>query len=155
MGYLLFAHRNQGVVKILERSVIGTLSYWIKRIVTMSQECVICGSVYVDEENLGDLDHSIIQPRASVTGVEKDKDAQSCDLPSPTKLKNNFTSQTAAIHLTVRSQLVDPFQQLKRVYRTQHTPIYLLHMETHGKHVHQAFIQLPPHVCTVCEVHHQ
>ena len=102
MECLLYAHRNREVVRILERSVIGTLSYWIRRIVTMSQECVICGSVYVDEENLGDLDHSTTQPRASTTDVERDNDVQSFDLPSPTKLKNNFTSQAAAIHLTVR-----------------------------------------------------
>jgi len=64
------------------------------------KECFICGSVYVDEENLGDLDHSIIQPRASATGVDKDKDVQSLDISNPIKLKNNFTSRAAAIHLT-------------------------------------------------------
>ena len=121
----------------------------------MSQECVVCGSVYVDEENLGDLDHSIIQPRASAIGVEKDNDVQSLDLPNPTKLKNNFTSQAAAIHLTVCCQLVDLFQQLKRVRRTQHPSTYLRLVETRGKHVHQIFVSLPPHVCTVHKVRHQ
>lgn len=155
MGYLSFVRRNREVVRILERSVIGTLSYWIKRIPTMSQECVICGSVYVDEENLGDLDHSIIQPRASATGVDKDKGVQSPDILNPIKVKNNFTSRAAAIHLTVCCQLVDLFQQLKRVRRTQHPPTYLRRVETRGKHVHQTFVSLPPHVCTVHKVRHQ
>ena len=104
MGYLSFAHQDREVVKTLGRLVIGSLSYWINRTITITQECVICGSVYVDEQNLGDLDCSITQPRANPTEqrVGKDKDIESLDLPEPAELKSNITIPPAAIHLTVR-----------------------------------------------------
>ncbi|KAF9651109.1 hypothetical protein BDM02DRAFT_966319 [Thelephora ganbajun] len=57
------------------------------------KECVICGSVYVDEQNLGNLDHSITRPRENPTKerVDKDKHAENLDLPNPVELKSNVT----------------------------------------------------------------
>lgn len=96
------------MAKIPEKLVTGSLSYWIKRISAITQECVICGSVYVDEQKLGDLDHSITQPRANPTEehFEKDKDVENLDLPNPAELKNNFTIPPAAVNLTVRCSLL-------------------------------------------------
>jgi hypothetical protein len=113
----LFAHQNQGPVKTLERLVIGSLSDWSNEIITITQECVICGSVYVDEQNLGDLDHSIAQPRANPTGGhiaitenndENDKDVENLDLPNPAELKGNITIPPAATHPTVCSGVLYP-----------------------------------------------
>jgi len=115
MGYPLFVRRNQGVVKIPERLVIGSLSYWMERISTITQECVICGSVYVDERKLGDLDHSITQPRVNPTEerVGKDKDVENLDLPNPAEFNNNVTIPPGVVDLTlVRCSLLYLFQQL-------------------------------------------
>ena len=127
MGYLLFAHQNQGAVRILERLAISSLSDWSKRVITITQECVICGTIYVDEQNLGDLDHSITHPRANPTEerVDEDKDFQNLGLPNPAEFKNNVTNPPAAIHFTVRCELLYSLKQLKRACRTQHPPIYL------------------------------
>jgi len=83
-----------------------------RQFITITQECVICGSVYVDEEDLGDLDHSITQPRAIPTEgyVENDKDVEKLHLPKPTELKSNVTIPPTTIRLTVRSGL---FHSLK------------------------------------------
>jgi len=87
----------------------------------VAQECVICGSVYVDGQNLGNLDHSITQPRANLTGghvstttnnIEKDKDVQTFDLPDPVELKSNVTVQPAAIHPLVCSGTLRSSKQL-------------------------------------------
>jgi len=157
MGYLLFAHRNQGAVRIPERLAIGSLSYRIKRITTITQECVICGTVYVDEQNLGDLDHSVTHPRTNPTEerVDEDKNFQNFGLPNPAEFKNNVTNPPAAIHSTVCCGLLYSLKQLKRSCRTQHPPIYLRSVETRGEHVHQTFISLPPHVCTVHKDYYQ
>lgn len=108
MGCLLFARRNQGVVKTLGRLAINPLSYWIKRITTITQECVICGAVYVDQQNLSDLDHSITHPRANPTEerVDKDKDIRDLGLPSSAELKNNVTNQPPPIHFVVCCELL-------------------------------------------------
>lgn len=73
----------------------------------LSQECVICGSVYVDGQNLGDLDLSLAQLRANSTGerVDKDKDVENLDLSDPAELKSSVTIPPAAIHPTVGSGL--------------------------------------------------
>ena len=146
MGYLLSAHRNQGVVRILGRLAIGSLSYWIKRITIITQECVICGMVYVEEQNLGDLDHPTTHPRANPTRehVDKDKDVQGLGFPNPAELKNYVTNPPAAVRFTVRCGLLYSLKQLKRACRTQHPPIYLRSMATRGEHVYQTFISLPP-----------
>jgi hypothetical protein len=109
MEYLSSAHRNQELVKTLERLVVGSLSYWDSEIITITQECVICGSVYVYEQNLGDLDRSIIQPRVNPTEEHvaftensvENGDVENLDLLSPVKLKPNVTIPPAAIHPTV------------------------------------------------------
>ena len=67
--------------------------------------------VYVDGENLADLDYSITQPRENRTeehvtnNTEKGKDVEALDLPDPAELKSNVTIPPAAIHPTVRSGL--------------------------------------------------
>lgn len=103
--------RNQGVAEIRERLVIGSHSFRNNKILTATQECVICGSVYVDGQNLGNLGHSVTQPRANLTGgraaisesnAERDQDIRTLDLPNPVELKNNVTIPPAAIHPTVR-----------------------------------------------------
>ena len=117
-----FAHRNQGVVKIRERLAVSSLFAWDNKITTVTQECVICGSVYVDGQNMGELGHSITQPRANLTeghaeittnNAEKDKDVQTFDLPNPVELKGNTTIPPAAIHLPVCSGTVCSSKQLK------------------------------------------
>jgi len=66
------------------------------------KECVICGSVYVGEQNLGDFEHLITQPRASPTdeGAGKDKDVGNFVLPNPAELKRNVAVPPAAIQPT-------------------------------------------------------
>lgn len=157
MGYPSFAHRDRGVVKILGRSAIGFFSYWVEEITTITQECVICGTVYVDEQNLGDLDHPITHPRANPTeeSFDTDNDVQDLHIPNPAELKNNVTNPPAAIHFTVCCELLYSLKQLKRACRTQHPPIHFRSMGTRGEHVHQTFISLPPHVCTVHKDYHQ
>lgn len=102
----------------------------------------------MDEQTLGDLDHSVTHPRANIAEgrVDKDKNIQNLDLPNPAELKNNVTALPAAILLTVCCRLLYSFKQLKRVCRTQRPPILLRCMETRGEHVHQTFTSLPPHV---------
>ena len=152
MGYPLFAHRNQEVVKILGRFVIGSPSYWNGRVMTVPQECVICGLVYVDEQNLGDLGHSTTQPRAdpaeeraAITGnnVEKDNDVETLDLPSPAELKGTVMITPAAIRLAVRSGVFYLLKRLKPVRRIRYPTSDLRRRATRGKHVHQThFIAL-------------
>ena len=128
MEYPSSAHRNQELVKTLERLVVGSLSYWDSEIITITQECVICGSVYVYEQNLGDLDHSIIQPRVNPTEEHvaftensvENGDVENLDL-SPVKLKPNVTIPLAAIHPIVGlGVLTLPVEPAKT--RTQNAP---------------------------------
>ena len=76
----------------------------------------------MDEQNLGDLDHSITRPRANLTeghvatttnNIEKDKDVQTLDLPDPVELKSHVTIPPAAIHPIVRSGTLCSLKQLK------------------------------------------
>lgn len=86
------------------------------------KECVICGSVYVDEQDLGDLEHSVIQPRANPTKgrVSEGGNVDNTDIPNPAELKSNFTVSQAAIHPTnAISTNIPPTQ---RDSRTQGLP---------------------------------
>ena len=117
--------------------------------VTVTQECVICGSIYVDEQNLGDLDHPMTLPRADLikelvpipgNEVGKDKDIETLDLPDPAELKSNVTIAPAAIHPTVRSDVLYLLKRLKRVRRMRYSTPGLGCRTTRSKHVHQIFI---------------
>jgi hypothetical protein len=106
--------------------------------------------VYVDEQNLTDYRTNQTEERA-----DKDKDVRGFGLPDPAELKNNIANPPAAIYFAVCCGSLCSLKRLKRAFRTQRPPIYLRSMGTRGEHVHQTFISLPPHVCTVRKDYYQ
>ena len=67
----------------------------------MIQECVICGSVYVDEQNVGNLDHSVTQTRSNPTEERVDKGVGNLGFANPSQPKSSLTNPPAAIHPAV------------------------------------------------------
>jgi hypothetical protein len=157
MGYPSFAHRNQGVVKIPERLVIGSLLLGLQRDYNYYSgvRYLRLGLRRRAKPGQSGSFNNPASCKPTEERADKDKDVETLDLPNPVELKSNVTIPPAAIHPQYVLACSPLVKQLKRVRRTQHPPIYLRRMATRGKHVHQTFISLPPHVRTVHKVCHQ
>lgn len=77
------------------------------------KECVICGSVYVDEQNLGDLNHSTTQPYANPTEerADRNKGADNLNLLNSAHPKSSFAAPPAAIQHTNTASNITPSTQ--------------------------------------------